>query len=398
MFKAYEYRLYPNKEQQILIAKHFGCNRFIYNWALALRKDLYESKGESISKYELNKKITELSKDEKYIWLKEVLTQSLQQSIQNLDTAFIKFFKEKTGFPKFKSKKTNRHSYRIPQNVKIDFENHKVYLPKLKWVNVRIDRTFDGKIKSATIKQTPTGKYFVSILVDENIINKKQKEIDFETSVGIDLGIKDFAILSDGTKISNPKFLRLKEKRLKVLQKRLSRKQKGSKNRNKARLKVSLQHEKISNERKDFLHKLTTKLVKESQFNTFCLETLGIQNMMKNHKLAKSIAEVSWYMFDTLLEYKAQKEGKNVVRIGRFEPSSKLCTCGYKNNDLTLADREWMCPVCNTHHDRDILAANNIKRFALSDANLNNLSRSVRPVEPVELLTQVRAKKQEENK
>ena len=387
MFKAYEYRLYPNKKQQILIAKHFGCNRFIYNWALALRKELYESKGESISKYELNKKITELSKDEKYIWLKEVLTQSLQQSIQNLDTAFIKFFKEKTRFPKFKSKKTNRHSYRIPQNVKIDFENHKVYLPKLKWVNVRIDRTFDGKIKSATVKQTPTGKYFVSILVDENIINKKQKEIDFETSVGIDLGIKDFAILSNGTKIGNPKFLRLKEKRLKVLQKRLSRKQKGSKNRNKARLKVALQHEKISNERKDFLHKLTTKLVKESQFDTFCLETLGVKNMMKNHKLAKSIAEVSWYMFDTLLEYKAQKEGKNVVRIGRFEPSSKLCTCGYKNNDLTLADREWTCPICNTHHDRDILAANNIKRFALSNANLNNLSRSVRPVEPVELLT-----------
>ena len=387
MFKAYEHRLYPNKEQQILIAKHFGCNRFIYNWALALRKDLYESKGESISKYELNKKITELSKDEKYIWLKEVLTQSLQQSIQNLDTAFIKFFKEKTGFPKFKSKKTNRHSYRIPQNVKIDFEKHKVYLPKLKWVNIRIDRIFDGKIKSATVKQTPTGKYFVSILVDENIINKKQKEIDFETSVGIDLGIKDFAILSNGTKIGNPKFLRLKEKRLKVLQRRLSRKQKGSKNRNKARLKVALQHEKISNERKDFLHKLTTKLVKESQFNTFCLETLGIQNMMKNHKLAKSIAEVSWHMFDTLLEYKAQKEGKNVVRIGRFEPSSKLCTCGYKNNNLTLADREWTCPICNTHHDRDILAANNIKRFALSEANLNNLSRSVRPVEPVELLT-----------
>ena len=319
--------------------------------------------------------------------MKEVLTQSLQQSIQNLDTAFIKFFKEKTGFPKFKSKKTNRHSYRIPQNVKIDFEKHKVYLPKLKWVNIRIDRIFDGKIKSATVKQTPTGKYFVSILVDENIINKKQKEIDFETSVGIDLGIKDFAILSNGTKIGNPKFLRLKEKRLKVLQRRLSRKQKGSKNRNKARLKVALQHEKISNERKDFLHKLTTKLVKESQFNTFCLETLGIQNMMKNHKLAKSIAEVSWHMFDTLLEYKAQKEGKNVVRIGRFEPSSKLCTCGYKNNNLTLADREWTCPICNTHHDRDILAANNIKRFALSEANLNNLSRSVRPVEPVELLT-----------
>lgn len=397
MFKAYEYRLYPNKGQQVLLAKHFGCNRFIYNWALALRKDLYESKGESISKYELNKKITELCKEEKYIWLKEVLTQSLQQSIQNLDTAFIKFFKEKKGFPKFKSKKTHRYSYRIPQNVKINFENHKVYLPKLKWVNIRVDRQFTGKIKSATVKQVPSGKYFVSILVEENSINKKQLPITFDKAVGIDLGIKDFCILSNGIKVPNPKFLRSKEKRLKVLQKRLSRKQKGSKNREKARLKVAIQHERISNCRKDFLHKLTTKLVKESQFDTFCLETLGIQNMMKNHKLAKSIAEVSWYQFKTLLEYKAEKKGKNVVSIGRFEPSSKLCTCGYKNNELTLKDREWTCPICNTHHDRDILAANNIKRFALSKSNIESFSGSGRAVELVEMSVLTESTKQEES-
>lgn len=396
MFKAYEYRLYPNKEQQVLLAKHFGCNRFIYNWALALRKDLYESKGESISKYELNKKITELCKEEKYIWLKEVLTQSLQQSIQNLDTAFIKFFKEKKGFPKFKSKKTHRYSYRIPQRVKIDFEKHKVYLPKIKWVNIRVNRQFTGKIKSATVKQVPSGKYFVSILVEENSINKKQLPITFDKAVGIDLGIKDSCVLSDGTKVPNPKFLRSKEKRLKILQKRLSRKQKGSANRNKQRIKVAIQHEKISNCRKDFLHKLTTKLVKESQFDTFCLETLGIQNMMKNHKLAKSISEVSWYQFKTLLEYKAGKEGKNVVSIGRFEPSSKLCTCGYKNNDLTLADREWTCPMCNTHHDRDILAANNIKRFALSKSNIESFSGSGRAIELVEMSALAESTKQEE--
>ena len=276
MFKAYEYRLYPNKEQAIMLAKHFGCNRFIYNWGLNLRKELYETQGKSISKYELNKKIVELSKKEEYSWLKEVLAQSLQQTIQNLDTAFIKFFKEKTGFPKFKSKKTHRHSYRIPQRVKIDFENHKVYLPKIKWVNIRVDREFMGKIKSATVKQVSSGKYFVSILVEEKSVNKKQKEINFDKAVGIDLGIKDFAILSDGTKIKNPRFLRNKEKRLKVLQKRLSRKQKGGKNRDKARIKIAIQHERISNERKDFLHKLTTKLIKENQFDTFCLETLGI--------------------------------------------------------------------------------------------------------------------------
>lgn len=397
MLKSYEYRLYPNKEQEILLAKHFGCNRFIYNWALNLRKEEYQRTGKTISKFDLNKKITELSKQEETIWLKEVLTQSLQQSIQNLDTAYIKFFKEKRGFPKFKSKKTHRHSYRIPQNVKINFEDHKVFLPKIKWTNLRIDRTFDGIIKSATVKQVPSGKYFVSILVEDGKETIKPKKINFNTAVGIDLGIKDFAILSNGEKIANPKFLRNKEKRLKILQKRLSRKQKDSQNRNKARIKVAKFHEKISNERKDFLQKLTTKLVKESQFDTFCLETLSIQGMMQNHKLAKSIAEASWYRFIEMLKYKCNWYGKNLVQIGRFEPSTKLCPCGYKNNELTLSDREWTCPICGTHHDRDILAANNIKRFALSDANLNSFSGSGRSEVPVEMSRLLESVKQEEN-
>lgn len=397
MLKSYEYRLYPNKEQKILLAKHFGCNRFIYNWALNLRKEEYQRTGKTISKFDLNKKITELSKQEETIWLKEVLTQSLQQSIQNLDTAYIKFFKEKRGFPKFKSKKTHRHSYSIPQNVKINFEDHRVFLPKIKWTNLRVDRTFDGIIKSATVKQVPSGKYFVSILVEDGREPMKPKEINFDTAVGIDLGIKDFAILSNGEKIVNPKFLRNKEKRLKILQKRLSRKQKDSQNRNKARIKVAKYHEKISDERKDFLQKLTTKLVKESQFDTFCLETLSIQGMMQNHKLAKSIAEASWYRFIEILRYKCNWYGKNLVQIGRFEPSTKLCPCGYKNNELTLADREWTCPICGTHHDRDVLAANNIKRFALSRANLNSFSGSGRLVEPVEMSGILESVKQEEN-
>ena len=378
MLKSFVYRLYPNKEQEILLAKHFGCNRFIYNWALNLRKESYEQSGKTISKFELNKMVTQLAKKEEYSWLQEVLSQSLQQSIQNLDTAYIKFFKEKTGFPKFKSKKTHRHSYRIPQNVKINFEEHKVFLPKIKWVNIRVDREFEGLIKSATVKQLPSGKYFVSILVEDGKDYQTKKKIEHANAVGIDLGIKDFAILSDGTKIENPKFLRTKEQRLKVLQKRLSRKQKGSNNRNKQRIKVAKLHEKITNERKDFLQKLTTKLVKESQFDTFCLENLNVSGMMRNHKLAKSIAEVSWYQFIELLKYKCEWYGKNLVQIGQFEPSTKTCShCGYKNTELTLKDREWICPVCNTYHDRDINAAINIKNFALSEANLKSFSGSV---------------------
>ena len=378
MLKSFVYRLYPNKEQEILLAKHFGCNRFIYNWALNLRKESYEQSGKTISKFELNKMVTQLAKKEEYSWLQEVLSQSLQQSIQNLDTAYIKFFKEKTGFPKFKSKRTHRHSYRIPQNVKINFEEHKVFLPKIKWVNIRVDREFEGLIKSATVKQLPSGKYFVSILVEDGKDYQTKKQIAHANAVGIDLGIKDFAILSDGTKIENPKFLRIKEQRLKVLQKRLSRKQKGSNNRNKQRIKVAKLHEKITNERKDFLQKLTTKLVKESQFDTFCLENLNVSGMMRNHKLAKSIAEVSWYQFIEMLKYKCEWYGKNLVQIGQFEPSTKTCShCGYKNTELTLKDREWTCPVCNTHHDRDVNAAINIKNFALSEANLKRFAGSV---------------------
>lgn len=378
MLKSFVYRLYPNKEQEILLAKHFGCNRFIYNWALNLRKESYEQSGKTISKFELNKMVTQLAKKEEYSWLQEVLSQSLQQSIQNLDTAYIKFFKEKTGFPKFKSKRTHRHSYRIPQNVKINFEEHKVFLPKIKWVNIRVDREFEGLIKSATVKQLPSGKYFVSILVEDGKDYQTKKQIEHANAVGIDLGIKDFAILSDGTKIENPKFLRTKEQRLKVLQKRLSRKQKGSNNRNKQRIKVAKLHEKITNERRNFLQKLTTKLVKESQFDTFCLENLNVSGMMRNHKLAKSIAEVSWYQFIEMLKYKCEWYGKNLVQIGQFEPSTKTCShCGYKNTELTLKDREWICPICNTYHDRDINAAINIKNFALSEANLKSFSGSV---------------------
>ena len=385
MLKSYEYRLYPNKEQIIMLAKHFGCNRFIYNWALAKRIEEYEKTGKTISKFELNKMITQLKKEEKTQWLSEVLAQSLQQSIQNMETAYINFFRSKKGFPKFKSKKSHRYSYRIPQNLKVDFENHKIFLPKIGYVNIRVDRQFIGEIKSATVKQVPSGKYFVSILIEDGVCEPNKKELDKDKAIGIDLGLKHFAILSNGIKIENPKTLKQHLAKLKVLQKRLSKKVKGSNNRNKARIKVAKQQEKIANIRKDFLQKLSTQIINDSQIDTICLETLNISGMLKNHKLAQAISDVSWYEFVRMLEYKANLNGKNILRIGRFEPSSKLCTCGYINNDLTLSDRVWECPKCHTVHDRDLLASQNIKNIAFSDLNQkyynSGLGKSVELVE-----------------
>lgn len=379
MYKGYEYRIYPNKTQQKLLSKTFGCCRYVYNHFLAKRIEYHEREGKYINSFALSKELTVLKNELE--WLKEVDSQSLQQELRHQDNAFERFFKAKKGFPKFKSKHSYRYSYTTILNVSLDVENHKIKLPKIGNVNLRLDRIPKGQIKSVTVKQVPSGKYFVSLTVLEDGKYLSKEEIKEKTTVGIDLGLKDFAILSDGRKISNPKYLKNNLKKLQVLQKRLSRKQKGSSNRNKARIKVARQYEKISNMRKDFLHKLTYQLTHENQVSTICIEDLAVSNMVKNHKLARSISDVSWSNFRTLLEYKCELYGKNLLVIGRFEPSSKMCTCGYINRELTLADREWVCPICKTHHDRDILAANNIKKFALSK------TRQGMPKELVELLS-----------
>ena len=392
MYKGYEYRIYPNKSQLLLLNKTFGCVRYIYNWGLSKKIKYYQEQNKTLSSFDLTKELP-LLKQEKD-WLKEIDAQALQQSLRHLDNSFTKFFREKKGFPKFKSKHDNRQSYSTIMNVHLLPEMNKIQLPKLGKVKVRIDRLPKGTFKTCTVKKTPTNKYFVVLTVDEDIKIPNKPQVTESTTIGIDLGIKDFAILSDGRKFANPKYLLKNLKRLKVLQKRLSRKQKGSKNREKARLKVALQHEKITNLRKDFLHKITYRLTHDSQVDTICLETLAVSNMLKNHKLARSISDVSWSSFNDLIDYKAELYGKNILRIGTFEPSSKLCTCGYKNNNLTLNDREWTCPICNTHHDRDILAANNIKRFALQKQNLVYTGLG-QPDEHVDSLAKVKGMKHE---
>lgn len=367
MLKAYKYRMYPTKEQEEMFFQHFGSCRFIYNWALENKIKSYSEEGKSTSRFTLNKMITELKVEHE--WLKDVNSQSLQGATLSLDNAFTKFFREKTGFPKFKSRKNPIQSFSVPQNYKVDYDNNKVFLPKIGLVKTVLHRAFTGVGKTATVRRTPTGKYYISILVDDGKEVPEKSTFNEKVTVGIDVGIKDFAVLSNGEKIENPKYLRNSMQRLNVLQRRMSRKQKGSKNKNKARLAVSLLHEKISNQRVDFQHKLSSKLISENQ--AVALETLNVSGMLKNHCLAQAISDASWSSFVSKLEYKADWYGKTVLRIGRFEPSTKICNvCGHYKSDMTLAVREWVCPDCNSINDRDINAAINIKKFALDKQNL----------------------------
>lgn len=358
MMKAVKYRLYPTEAQKVLLDKHIGSARFIYNLALETKQIAYAGSQVNLSCFDLIKQLPELKKECE--WLKEVNSQTLQQSITNLDTAFTNFFKGQAKFPRYKSKKRGNQSFNVPQSVILDFDNEKLVIPKFKkGIKAVFHRKFDGNIKQATISRTPTGKYFASVLIHTNETVQAKTKITKETTIGVDLGIKDFLITSEGDVVSNPKFLKKKMDKLKYIQSKYS-KNKGKRTRNK----LAKLHEKVANQRLDFLHKVSTKLIRDNQ--TIALETLNITGMVKNHKLAQSITDVSWGMFTRMLEYKAEWYGTNIIRIGTFEPSSKTCSCcGYINKELKLSDREWKCNGCETIHDRDINAALNIKNFAL---------------------------------
>lgn len=357
LLRAYKYRIYPNREQREYFAKCFGCSRFIYNKILSDKIDHYKETGEML-------KNTPAQYKEAYEWLREVDSLALANAGLNLDKAYKNFFRDKSvGFPKFKSRKTNRFSYTTNnQKGTVSIENGYIKLPKLKSkVKIVKHREFDGTIKSCTISQTPSGKYFASVLV-ENEIKELPK---IENKVGIDLGLKEFAICSNGNRYANPKYLRKSEKRLKKLQKDLSRKAKGSQNRAKARVKVAKLHEKIANQRKDFLHKISSQIISENQ--AIVIEDLRVSNMLKDHKLAKAISEVSWTEFRTMLEYKANWYGREIVVAPSNYASSQLCSgCGNKSSqtkDLSL--RTYICSECGLEIDRDYNASLNLLKLAM---------------------------------
>jgi putative transposase len=369
MLRGIKVRLYPTKEQTIELNKVLGCYRFVYNHLLSLKQQAYNDEKKSLGLNELSKYFHgELLKKQEYSWLNEQNTKVLKQALRQMLTAYNNFFKQSKGFPRFKSKKDKQSAlFPIDTISKTNkFTERKITLTKsFKELKFRCSdlyfnrlQRYHNNIKSATLSKTKSGNYFLSILIDipnEEVIKFKQTN----DTVGIDLGVKDFVITSDGELFENKHFYKSQEKKIKKLHKQLSKKVKGSNNRNKARIRLAKAYERLTNQKEQYLHSVVNVLL--SQYDLICMEDLNVRGMLKNHKLSKAIQEIGFYRFKSILEDKSFNNGKRVVFVDRFYPSSKRCShCGYIHKGLTLADREWVCPECGEHHERDINASINI--------------------------------------
>ena len=363
MKKAFKYRIYPNKVQQALLQSTFGCCRFVYNKTLDIRKTAYETDKTKLSKFDLIKKIPSLK--EEFPWLCDVPAVCLVQAVIDMDDAYQGFFKFGKGYPKFKSKHHRRKSCRFQgQRSAVLQDISRLKLSKLGLVKYKKDREFVGTLRHIVVTQESDGKYYASCVVETGVEVPKLQPVEASTTVGIDLGLKDFIVTSDGCKIPNPRFYVTIDRRIARLQKHESRKQKGSKRRACIRLKINKLYVKKRNLIKNFIYHVAKTLLRESQ--TLVMEDLNIGGMVKNHKLSKSIQNICWGELRRVLEYKSKWLGHNLIFIDRWAPSTKTCSCcGFHNSMLTLSDRSWTCPGCGTHHDRDVNAALNIKRMGL---------------------------------
>lgn len=366
--KAIKVKIYPRKWQKELIEKHFGCCRVIYNYGLERKVKVYTETKKSISTFSLNKEVPKLFEEKP--WLKEVNSQSLQQSLADLDSAFSHFFKKHNSFPKFKSKYNPKQSFRVPQHFEVAKNNKAIKIPKLKWINFRDKFNIPKNVEFRNITVSREGnEYFASICYDDKIVKPELKSIQEKKTLGIDLGTRYLAIFSDGTKIENPKHFKKYEDKLALEQQKLSKiVNKEFKSYQKQKEKVRKVHKKIRNTRKDFLHKLTTDLVKNQDYTSFAMEDLAVKQLEQDNftPMSKAIGDAGWRLLRTMMTYKCEDNGKNLLVIGKFDPSSKTCSvCGHIYQELGRDEKEWTCSSCNTKHDRDINAAKNIKNFSL---------------------------------
>lgn len=375
MIRAYRYKMKPTTEQSEYLSRCFGCARFVYNHALSERTAAYSNEKKSLSFFDQCASLRKLKKQEEYSWLNEVPALMLNYSLLNLNNAYSHFFKTKSGFPKYKSKKRCKDSVKFePNSTRYDFNNFKVRIPKLGWVALCKERIFDlekVKVNSTTVSRDSCGTFWCIVSVEDGLLPEPKAKVRKETAIGIDMGIKEFAVLSDGGHIMNMRFSEREEERIAKMQRSLARKRRGtkgvptSKRYERYRIKLARIHRRTENRRTDFMQKISTDIVR--RYDTVCVEDLNVKGMMQNHDLAGTIGSASWSSFIRMLEYKSEWYGVNLLKAGRFDPTSQLCSrCGYRNrNTKDLTVRDWTCPECGTHHDRDVNAAVNILNAAI---------------------------------